>query len=66
MAGSSPRIAVPLAVTMGEPAGIGPEITVKAWQTRREAGVQPFVVYGDPDVLSSAARALDCAFQSQR
>ncbi len=35
-----------LALTMGDPAGIGPEITLAAWQARR--GGCPFVVIGDP------------------
>jgi len=36
----------PLALTMGDPAGIGPEITQAAWAMRRHA--RPFVVLGDP------------------
>ena len=36
----------PLALTMGDPAGIGPEITRAAWQARRNG--HPFVVLGDP------------------
>ena len=40
----------PLAVTMGEPAGIGGEITVAAW--RRLAGQGPaFLILDDPDRL---------------
>ena len=34
----------PLAVTMGDPAGIGPEITLRAYQHRRELGLAPFAV----------------------
>jgi len=37
---------LPLALTMGDPAGIGPEITLAAWAVRRDA--YPFVVLGDP------------------
>jgi 4-hydroxythreonine-4-phosphate dehydrogenase len=40
-----------LALTMGDPAGIGPEITVKAWQALR-AGGPDFVYLGDPASLS--------------
>ena len=43
-----------LALTMGEPAGIGGEITLKAW-TRR-AGMDPFFVIDDPDRLGELAR----------
>ncbi|MFJ6024161.1 4-hydroxythreonine-4-phosphate dehydrogenase PdxA [Brevundimonas sp. NPDC092305] len=36
----------PLALTMGEPAGVGPEIIAKAWTALRQDGA-PFVVIGD-------------------
>ena len=41
----------PLGLTLGDPSGIGPEITVAAWQ----AGVPPFVVIGCAATLQSAA-----------
>lgn len=40
----------PLAVTLGDPAGIGPEIITAAW-SRRVAGTPPFVVFGDAETL---------------
>ena len=46
----------PLAVTMGDPAGIGPEITLAAWQ--RLAGRHPFAVLADPDHLAALALSL--------
>ncbi len=39
----------PIALSIGEPAGIGPEIAVKAWQSLRQR--QPFFVIGDPTHL---------------
>ena len=48
----------PLALTLGDPAGIGPEIALKAWRARAEAGVPPFVLLGDPDFLEAAADRL--------
>jgi 4-hydroxythreonine-4-phosphate dehydrogenase len=42
----------PIAVSMGDPAGIGPEIIAKAWEARTERGLPPFVAIGD-------ARAID-------
>lgn len=45
-----------LAVTMGDPAGIGPEIIVKAWTAARQ-GQRPFFVIGDHDQLSGAPGA---------
>ena len=43
----------PLAVTLGDPAGIGPEIVVKAWRALRDTGPRFFVV-GDAQSVASA------------
>jgi 4-hydroxythreonine-4-phosphate dehydrogenase len=43
----------PLALSLGDPAGIGPEIVVKAWRALRETG-PAFVVIGDAQALASA------------
>ncbi len=48
----------PLAVTLGEPAGIGPDITVAAWHRREQDAVPPFYLIGDPDFLKLRAAAL--------
>lgn len=48
----------PLAVTMGEPAGIGGELTLAAWRARSDGAVPPFFVLDDPDRLDRLARAL--------
>ncbi len=37
----------PLAVALGDPAGIGPEIVAKAWARRREEGLAPFFAVGN-------------------
>lgn len=37
----------PLAISMGDPAGIGPEIIAKAWAVRRKARLAPFFAVGD-------------------
>jgi 4-hydroxythreonine-4-phosphate dehydrogenase len=47
-----------LAVSIGEPAGIGPDITISAWQRRSELDLSPFYVVGDADYLSRRAEAL--------
>ena len=39
-----------LALTMGDPAGIGPEITVSAWRLLRENG-PAFAFFGDPEAF---------------
>ena len=44
----------PLALTMGEPAGIGGDITLKAW-LRRGEGLAPFFVVDDPNRLRRLA-----------
>ena len=49
----------PLAVTMGEPAGIGGEIALKAWARRKEASLRPFFLLDDPERLAALARALE-------
>jgi 4-hydroxythreonine-4-phosphate dehydrogenase len=43
----------PLALTLGDPAGIGPEIVVKAWRALRARGPAFFVV-GDAQAVASA------------
>jgi 4-hydroxythreonine-4-phosphate dehydrogenase len=47
---------LPLALTMGEPAGIGPEITLAAWRAVRAAGPVFFLI-GDPALLPGAPLA---------
>ncbi len=56
MAPSLERRAKPLALTMGEPAGIGLEITALAWRARFDAGLPSFAILGDPDALAERAR----------
>ena len=48
----------PLALSQGDPAGVGPDVTLLAWMRRRELGLPPFVFIGDPDVLASRAKLL--------
>jgi 4-hydroxythreonine-4-phosphate dehydrogenase len=47
-----------LAVTMGEPAGVGGELCLKAWAARHRWGLPPFVVLDDPDRLEALAASL--------
>jgi 4-hydroxythreonine-4-phosphate dehydrogenase len=51
----------PLAVSMGDPAGIGLEITLKAWAERRDSGIGPFLLFGDPEAVAERARMLGLA-----
>lgn len=47
-----------LALTQGDPAGIGPELALKAWAARRDAGLAPFFVLADPAHMTSLSRRL--------
>ncbi len=48
----------PLAVTMGEPAGIGGEIAIQAWLRRDAERLPPFFLIDDPARLADVAREL--------
>lgn len=48
----------PVAVTLGEPAGIGPDLTIIAWVNRKRLQLPCFYVRGDEALLKSRAAAL--------
>ena len=50
----SPMPAPPIIITPGEPAGIGAEISLKAWQ----AGMKNICLMGDPDHITRTAQSL--------
>lgn len=49
---------VPNVLTMGEPAGIGGELTLKVW-THHRHDVQPFFVLDSPERLRGIAKTLN-------
>ena len=51
-------MAKPLALTSGEPAGIGPDITLKAWLRRDELKLPAFYWLGDAASLADRAKLL--------
>jgi 4-hydroxythreonine-4-phosphate dehydrogenase len=51
-------MSAPLALTLGEPAGIGGEITLKAWLARHAEHLPPFFVLDAPERLINLAAAL--------
>jgi len=53
---NSPQL--PLALTMGEPAGIGLDIALTAWLHRAALDLPPFYCLADPAVLKARAAAL--------
>lgn len=48
----------PLALTLGEPAGIGPDLALAAWLHRDVRGVPPFFLLADPAFMARRAQAL--------
>jgi 4-hydroxythreonine-4-phosphate dehydrogenase len=48
----------PLALTLGDPAGIGPDITLLAWLAREHEPIPAFVLLGEASVLATRAEAL--------
>jgi 4-hydroxythreonine-4-phosphate dehydrogenase len=50
VAGAPPS---PLAVSLGDPAGIGPEVIAKCWDNRVEFGLPPFVAIGDGQSIAA-------------
>lgn len=60
MARRVPAKILPLALTQGDPSGIGPEITLKAWlKTHEDPDTPPFMLVAEPNHLGSIAQGLD-------
>jgi 4-hydroxythreonine-4-phosphate dehydrogenase len=53
----------PLALTLGEPAGIGPDLTLAVWQRRVELDLPPFYIIGEPGFLKRRAQLLGLEIQ---
>lgn len=43
----------PIAISLGDPAGIGPEVVGKCWDNRGSMNLPPFVAVGDPRSLAA-------------
>jgi len=50
--------ATSLALTLGEPSGIGPDITIAAWLRRRELQLPAFYLLGDEALIARRAKVL--------
>ncbi len=50
---------LPLALSQGDPAGVGPDIALTAWLERSALDLPAFLFIGDPDVLAVRARQLE-------
>jgi 4-hydroxythreonine-4-phosphate dehydrogenase len=53
---SKSRLEGALAVSLGDPAGVGPELLAQAWAQRGAEGFAPFFVVGGAGLLAAAAR----------
>jgi 4-hydroxythreonine-4-phosphate dehydrogenase len=51
-------MSLPLVLTLGEPAGIGPDIALAVWARRSELALPPFYLAGDRRFLDARARKL--------
>ena len=53
----------PLAISLGDPAGVGPELVAAAWAARHDAGLPPFFAVHGAGLLADAAeqRGLEIA-----
>lgn len=47
-----------LALSVGDPSGIGPDIAIAAWLDRAQNGIPPFGLLADPDQIASRATRL--------
>jgi 4-hydroxythreonine-4-phosphate dehydrogenase len=52
------RLVQVLALTLGEPAGIGPDLALGIWRRRAELDLPPFYIVGDPEFLTRRAATL--------
>jgi 4-hydroxythreonine-4-phosphate dehydrogenase len=56
----------PLALTLGEPAGIGPDLALTIWQRRAELDIPPFYIIAEPDFLGRRAGELGLRIPIER
>jgi 4-hydroxythreonine-4-phosphate dehydrogenase len=56
----------PLALTLGEPAGIGPDLALTIWQRRAELDIPPFYIIAEPDFLGFRANRLGLRIPIER
>jgi len=48
----------PLALSGGDPSGVGPEIAIAAWKLRKTVDIPPFFLLADPDLIQARAKGL--------
>ena len=57
---------LPLAIALGDPAGVGPELLVEAWHRRAQQQLPPFFAVGGAGLLAQAAAARGLAVPIRR
>ena len=55
---TDPSVLAPLALTLGEPAGIGPDITIAAYRDRTRLDLPPFYLIGSAAMIARRAALL--------
>ncbi|RCK32616.1 4-hydroxythreonine-4-phosphate dehydrogenase [Thalassospira xiamenensis] len=48
----------PIAMTLGEPGGIGPELAIKAWLARADHNLPPFFILGPKTIMDQTIESL--------
>jgi 4-hydroxythreonine-4-phosphate dehydrogenase len=48
-------VEIPLALSVGDPSGVGPEIAIAAWKARDALAVPPFYLLADPQLIAARA-----------
>ncbi|MDC3084409.1 hypothetical protein OA439_00840 [Gammaproteobacteria bacterium] len=57
---------LPIALTMGDPAGISAEITIKAWLSRHIESMPPFIFFGSEELLTRRANLIQCQIKTKK
>ncbi|RUO98837.1 4-hydroxythreonine-4-phosphate dehydrogenase PdxA [Hyphomicrobium sp.] len=58
MSAPDKELRVSLALTMGDPAGVGPELALQAWRDRNGENIPAFALYADVELMRELAGAL--------
>jgi 4-hydroxythreonine-4-phosphate dehydrogenase len=64
IASAVPELRGPLAIALGDPAGVGPEIVAQAWERRDTSGLPPFFAVGECASIQAVWGGPVCAVSS--
>jgi len=54
---TAPAVPAPLAIALGDPAGVGPELLLRAWTQREASRLPPFFAVGGQNLLAEATNS---------